>query len=206
MRCPRNLLILCMCAAVLVSGAAWLVTPSRQPACDGRSLTEWMAALGSSDTDEEPHAFAAIEAIGTNALPVIVPLLDTRDSAIQFRLLRLVQRAPFFHLQYTTAAEIRQKAKTALLLAGEESMRASIQDLIRLSRDKDPGVRLTAVELLSTFTWNETAPLPALEAAQADPDPRVRATAMQTVQWRRAIDRAVRRRRELSGARTSHSP
>lgn len=183
--------------AVVLFAVAWLVTPPDEPTCDGRRLTQWMSSLGNLDTDEEAHAIAAIEAIGTNALPVIVPVLGTRNSALQSQFLWLVQRVPFLPLHLTTPADRRQKAKIALFLAGEDSMRASISDLSRLSRDKDRGVRLTAVEVLAVFPSNENAQLPALEAALLDPDAQVRAAALQAVQCRRAVDREVRRLREL---------
>ena len=86
--------------------------------------------------------------------------------------------------------------------ADEESMGMSIPDLMRFSRDKDPGVRLAAVELLSGFPFNETALLPALESAQLDADARVRGAAVQAVQSRKAVDREVQRRRKLWPAGT----
>jgi HEAT repeat protein len=113
------------------------------------------------------------------------------------QLLRLGRNIPFLHLPFTTPAERRQKGKMALVLAGEESMKASIPELVRLSHDTDAGVRLTAIEALSGFASNETNNLPALEAAQADPDFRVRAAALQAVQLRRAVEREVERLRNL---------
>jgi hypothetical protein len=76
-------------------------------------------------------------------------------------------------------------------------MRASIPELVRLSGAKDPGVRLTAVELLSAFPINDTAPFAALKAAQADADPRVRAAAQQAVGIRRAVEQETQRLRQL---------
>ena len=183
----------------LVGVIAWQVLRLRsaEPTWDGRSLKRWIAALGNSDADEEAHAFAAIEAIGTNGLPIIIRLLGTRDSASGLQLLRLVQHVPLVHLQFSTPSERRQKAKVALFLAGGESMRTSIPDLMRLARDSDPGVRLTAVEALSAFPCNETSALAALETAQADTDSRVRTSAQQAVQSRKAVDREVQRLREL---------
>jgi hypothetical protein len=61
----------------------WLLTRPPEAAYDGRSLTQWTALLGSPATDEEAQAFAAIEAMGTNALPTIVRLLGSRDSALE---------------------------------------------------------------------------------------------------------------------------
>ncbi|MEI6392580.1 MAG: HEAT repeat domain-containing protein [Verrucomicrobiota bacterium] len=182
---------------MILLGFAWVVRPSGEPTSDGRTLTQWMAKLGSADGDENAHAFAAIERIGTNGVPFILPRLGARDSALQFQLLALVQRAPFLDLRFSTPSERRQKATVALILAGEEAMRKSMPDLIRLSRDKDSGVRLTAVELLSTFPFNDSDPLPALRAAQADPDARVRATAQQTAGSRNAVGQEVQRLRDL---------
>ena len=173
---------------MILLAAAWLIAPTGEPRCDGRSLNEWMAALGNTDQDEEAHAFAAIETIGTNGLRFILRRLSTQDSAWRFQVLAFIQRAPLLHIHFTAPSERRQRAKMALMLAGEASMRASIPELVRLSGDKDAGVRLTAVELLSAFPVNDTAPLGALKAAQADPDRRVRAAAEQAVGSRRAVE------------------
>ncbi len=183
-------------AALILLVAAWLISRTGEPMCDGRSLTKWMAALGSADQDEEARAFAAIETIGTNGLRFILPRLGTRDSAWRFQVVAFIQRAPLLHIHFTAPSERRQRAKMALMLAGEESMRASISELARLSGDKDAGVRLTAVELLSAFPINDTAPLAALKAAQADTDPRVRAAARQAVEIRGAVEQQAQRLRK----------
>jgi hypothetical protein len=193
---PRRIVI-CGVVATVLLGFGWIVLFPEEPKCDGRSLTYWIGALGASDADEEAHAFAAIEAIGTNGLASIIYSLGTRDSALQFQFLRLAQRIPFVHPHFTTPHVRRQKAKEALFLCGEDSLRASISDLVRLSCDKDPGVRLTAVEALSAFPFNEITPMPALRAAEQDPDSQVRAAARQAVASRRAVEKEVQRLREL---------
>ena len=155
-------------AAVCV--ALWAVMRPVEPSCDGRTLTQWMAVLGSSDSDEEAHAFAAIEAIGTNGLPIIIELLGRKDSA-----------------------EWRQRAKLAIILAGAEAQHASIPSLVRFSQHSDPDVRLKAVELLSGVISSEPAALPALEARQADADPNVQAAARQAVGTYKAVKEVVKR-------------
>ena len=199
----RKHILVRIAVAVLLLGFVWGITDPGEPTCDGRSLSQWMAGIGSADQDEEAHAFAAIEKIGTNGVRFILPRLGTRDSALRFQILAFIQRAPFLRIHFTTPKQRRQQAKLALILAGEESMRGSISDLIRLSRDKDPGVRLTAVEVLSAFPYNDTTPLPALRAAQADPDARVSAAAQEAVGSRAAVDREVQRLRK---ARPNKSP
>jgi hypothetical protein len=193
----RKRIAVCILAAVTAATAGVVFMSRSQPTCDSHTITYWIALLESRDADERAHAFAAIETIGTNGLPIILHFLGTRDSALKFRLLGLVERAPLLHLRFASATDIRQKAGVALILSGHESMRAGIPDLARLSRDSDLRVRLRAVEMLSVFPHNDAAPLPALEAARNDPDPRVRATARETVQSRRAVDREVRQARGL---------
>jgi HEAT repeat protein len=196
MLCRKYIAICILAAAAAVLAAVALVSPA-QPTCDGHTITHWIAALDSRDSDERVHAFAAIEKIGTNAPPTILRFLGTRDSALKFRLHSLLDRVPLFHLRLTSAADIRQKAGMALSISGQGSIRASIPALASLSRDLDPGVRLRAVEMLSLLPFDETAPLPALEAAQNDPDPRVRATVGEAVQSRKAVYRAVQQARGL---------
>ena len=112
------------------------------------------------------------------------------------RCLRFVQGIPFLPVRFTTAAKWRQRAKGAFILSGAGSQRASITALARLSRDADPGVRLTAVEILSQFVFTEPSSLPAVEAAQSDTDARVRTAAQQAVQSHRGVSNALERLRE----------
>jgi HEAT repeat protein len=147
---------------------AWLLMRPSQPVYDGRSLAEWMAVLGSSNTDEEAHAFAAIEAMGTNALPTIIQFLGRKDSA-----------------------DWRHKATIALLLSGSESQHASIPAIVRLSQTEDTGVRLTAVDALSQLMFSEAAAIPALEIAQTDSDAHVRAVAQEALQRLNGVKSAV---------------
>lgn len=178
-----------------VALASLLMRPS-QPTYDGRTLTHWIKVLGSSDSDEEAHAFAAIQSIGTNALPTILQLLESRDSTMKFRCLQVLGRVPFLNLRFETAAEWRQKAKLALVLAGAESQHKSIPALARMSRAADAGVRLTAVDCLSQLMFSEPEVLPSLEAAQSDADPKVCAVARDAVRRYRGVGDAVERLRE----------
>jgi HEAT repeat protein len=191
----RKRITICTLAAVVAAIAGVVLRSPSQPTCDGHTITHWIAVLDSRDADQKAHAFAAIEKIGTNALPTILHLLGTRDSGLKFRIRGLVERVPLLHLRFASAADVRLKAWMALAISGQESIRASIPELAGLLRDPDPGVRLRAVEMLSVLPFNDTAPLPALEAAQNDPAPQVRATAGQSVQSRRAVNRVVQQAR-----------
>jgi len=156
-----------------------------------------MGVLGSSDSDQEAHAFAAIEAIGTNGLPTIIQFLERRDSALKLRCIQIVECLPFLHLHLTTATEWRQKAKVALILSGAESQHESIPALARLSRHPSRGVRLTAVDALSLFMFTGPSCLPPLDAAQKDLDAKVRAVAHEAVGRSTGVSNAVKRLREL---------
>lgn len=178
---------------IAFTALAWLFMRPSQPTYDGETLTHWIAVLGSSDTDEEAHAFAAIQAIGTNGLPTILRLLESGDSGMKFRCLRLIGHVPFLNLRFDTAAEKRQKGKLALILAGEEAQHSSIPALAHLSRAADAGVRLTAVDCLSQFMFNEPEVLSALEAAQSDADAQVSTKARDAVRRHQGVGDAVQR-------------
>ena len=81
-------------AAVGCAFIIWLFARPPEPTYDNRRLSEWMTALGGSDSDEEAHAFAAIQAMGTNALPGVLRLLAMRDSSLSQRCAQFVQRIP----------------------------------------------------------------------------------------------------------------
>ncbi len=175
----------------------WQLTRPAQPEFDGKSLTHWIEKIGSSDIDEEAHAFAVIQSIGTNALPTIFQLLEKTDSAPKRWFLQFVGSIPVFQFSFKTAEEWRQAAKTALILTGEESRRMSIPVLVRLSKSSDSGVRMTAVDCLSQMMFTEPEILPVLKRAENDADVQVRTAAQNAMRRYRGVSNGVQRLIEM---------
>jgi HEAT repeat protein len=159
-----------------------------EPTHDGRSLTEWLARMDSLTLDEEAEAFAAIQSIGTNALPTIIALLGKKNGVMAECWRRLIESVPFVGVRFTPAEVWRRRARVALILVGEQGEQSvSISQILRLLRDDDAGVRLTAVEVLRNCMFNVESAIGALESAQTDPDNTVRKVAQDAVQTYRGV-------------------
>jgi hypothetical protein len=122
----------------------------------------------------------AINALGTNALPTVARHLGKKDSALKLNFNQLARRFPGAHLRPVATAREWRWAMTKLFSnSGEESRRAAILALSRLSQDPDTAVRTAAVDCLSLcyFTSQDPEVRRALEAAQSDTDALIRSKA-----------------------------
>jgi hypothetical protein len=78
---------------VLIAGVALCLLIFREPANEGRRLSEWVADLGSGRTPQQvAKAQKAVRTIGTNALPFLIKALRTRDSALKRTLIELSRK------------------------------------------------------------------------------------------------------------------
>jgi hypothetical protein len=84
----------------------------RQPAHEGKSLRRWLTQLkpryNSQDYSINAEVYRALQAIGTNAIPVLRMELRARDSKVKARIIRLLGRQSFF-LMMLAPAEVRRR-------------------------------------------------------------------------------------------------
>jgi HEAT repeat protein len=92
-RRPR---ILFVAALVVVCGLAAFRTWDRQPAFEGKKLSDWLIQYENSqdDNDERAAAEAAVRRLGTNALPYLVKWLRYEPSQSQRKLAGALSRLP----------------------------------------------------------------------------------------------------------------
>jgi len=72
----RKRLLLCLSVLVAVALALWQFWPSQKLSYEGKALKDWVLDLGENRWN--PKATAAIQALGTNALPALIDAVNQR--------------------------------------------------------------------------------------------------------------------------------
>ena len=67
----------------LVAIAAWLVLRSREPAYDGRSLTDWVQVYAADKNPYRPEYELAFHNFGTKGISVVIDTLARNDSSLR---------------------------------------------------------------------------------------------------------------------------
>jgi hypothetical protein len=117
----KRLRILCGIPLIgFVGGLVWCVLSSREPVLQGKPLNVWLDAYRKSlclreeegiDTAEEQHGQqAAIRQIGTNAVPHLLKMLQTKDSGIKSNAYLLIRKQSFIHPNPRTDIEYHNMA------------------------------------------------------------------------------------------------
>jgi len=77
--------------ALAAGGMVVMVLRPHQPSYNGKNLQEWLMRLElNGDTDRE--AVEAVQHIGTNAIPLLVKMMRSEDSAVKRKLLLVLRQ------------------------------------------------------------------------------------------------------------------
>jgi len=192
---------------VLAVGAVvYLNTTSADPRYDGMRLSGWLRDFDLTRLQLSSSAKEAVRQIGPAALPMIIGMLQRRDSYLKNRMMgNCVEfRALGFRLTSAYCYQVRAaaacqvlgpKAKAAIpaLIAvvqgGTPANRNAIEALVAIGPDammtlcggltnRAASCRAATIAALSEFGTNATGFLPALAAAVGDPDAMVRLKAV----------------------------
>jgi tetratricopeptide (TPR) repeat protein len=113
---------LCLIAAI----AASLGIYSREPSYQGKSLSYWLSRARRSGAlaydQKNPEAAqcrTAIRTIGTNAIPPLLRILRTKDSALKRAAIDLMERQHYINLPIQSFEEQKEQAEVGLYLLGE---------------------------------------------------------------------------------------
>jgi len=166
----RKLLFLYAVAlAAAAAWAAWFLLSQREPAYNGKSLSAWIDqryrylpnARDLPDLAKAEEAQDAIRQIGTNALPSLLAMVRTRDSAIKKRLLAFNQRQNILRVPLKPASYYHSRA-TYGFGALRSAARPAVPALIELLQDPDKEVRASAASCLALLGPNAREAVPAL--------------------------------------------
>jgi hypothetical protein len=81
-------------AFVLLAGAIFYASRSREPVYAGRTLRSWLNEFGNGYESIDTNAVAAIQAIGTNGLPVLLAELEHEEPSWRKSLRELTDELP----------------------------------------------------------------------------------------------------------------
>jgi len=128
----RHILIVTMLIAILGIAAWFVLRPDSEPIYKGKPLTYWL--------DERAEGSdAAVDQIGTNAIPTLLRLLNTHDSKLKLKLIQLAQKQHFINITLRPADFRRLEAKDALTRLGPLAQSA-MPDLLKIYREHRPGL------------------------------------------------------------------
>jgi HEAT repeat protein len=176
----RLWLSLALGGVLLLAGLVTLGHRSHLASYHGRSIASWALQLSAPEQPARDEASAAFQALGTNALPELVELLQTRDPFWQKPLLSLGAKLPgrlgrkiAAKTGLSRTATLRVAAARALGGLGAQA-EAATASLARAMSDPEPAVRGQAVTALCAIG---KAAVPDLALVLWDKDPGVRRAA-----------------------------
>src|SRR5262249_986498 len=106
-----------------VCSLLWLIIPPQEPSYQGVLLSSWLSRAAEKgfyqDDPEIVRCRDAIRAIGTNAVPMLLRILRTKDSALKRKAMDLVERQHFVKVPIRSDEEQKQNAEADFYLLGE---------------------------------------------------------------------------------------
>lgn len=102
--------------------ALWL---TREPAHQGRSLSQWLADLDDPSTATNVETRMALRQMADRAAVRLVPMLEAADSPLKLKLVELTQKQPFVVIRFTPASVKHKRAEAAFELMADRAMAAS---------------------------------------------------------------------------------
>ncbi|TAL04539.1 MAG: tetratricopeptide repeat protein [Verrucomicrobia bacterium] len=122
----KTLVVVAFLFAAVVAGLFWLLSPPKEPSYNGQPLSYWLTrnrevGFAGADTND-PMAIECREAIrhiGTNAIPVLLPMLRADDSAFRSKLVNLIESQHFINFDFSQAEEQNSKARDGFFCLGD---------------------------------------------------------------------------------------
>jgi hypothetical protein len=174
---------------VAVAGLAYLYSQrSGEPVYQGKPLTSWLEQYGTNHwsgnhRDLEQEAKAALQHIGTNAMPIYLQMMTARESLLRVKLLTLAQKpwlAPF-HItsvvEYRRQLDLRKTLGSYGFVALGAEAKPFVSALIALNNATDQRTRYLAIFALSRLGPAASEALPEMIECLNDPDMTIRCEA-----------------------------
>jgi len=200
-------------AALVLAGlfgavAVNCLTRPREPVYDGQPVSYWVRGLASIHVTHNAASNKAFQHIGTNALPVLIKMIRTKDSKVKLWLRHLYDKQSLVRHHFTVAeadrisaflgfSELGPLAKPAVpalidLLADEEisvdATRAlaaigseAVEPLISALTNRNPKIRFGAIAALGGMGSDARQAVPALSRSLRDEQITVRLAAAEAL-------------------------
>jgi len=187
---PRYGVGLVVLIIIFISIVIIKLLPSGEPRYHDRTLTQWLDDRTKRQNPFLTHpaplsaeAQQAIKSIGTNAVPILLEMVQAKDSAFKTRLNSALNRQRFIKFSSRPAVEQRAMAFAGFEILGENANSAA-PALASLTADPDAGVRYTALESLRRVTSDKSVLVPVLLHACRDSAPEIRFVASTDLHFR----------------------
>ena len=134
---PRLRIALILLLVAVLGGVVWGTRSQRVPVYQGKPLSFWLKGFELDDYPGKPSVNEAVEAVrdaGTNALPILLHMLQVRDSDWKQRLTRLAQRQHFIKVKYVSADTQNWAARLAFLAVNRGPANYAVPSLVEISR------------------------------------------------------------------------
>lgn len=176
MKRRHYIIIACLGIVVAVTGVfGWL--RSRPLLYDGKTIRAWAMLVAAPDPKVRDQVHAEFKRLGSNAVPVLIEMVQERDPALRsamwstaWRLPRSLRRMALKNVNWTNAIEVRVAAARSLAIVGPEADGA-LPALEGELHDPEVRVRLDVAAALAHIGRES---LPVLMRALQDADPEVR--------------------------------
>jgi PBS lyase HEAT-like repeat len=92
---------------VIAGGLSWEIWRTREPMYEGKPLSYWLdcyTPLNRTETSFQ-QAEHALQAIGTNAIPTLLRMLQKKDSPLKLRCVELLQKQHLIKVKWPLASE-----------------------------------------------------------------------------------------------------
>ncbi len=172
---------------VLAAGITWQVVRLREPGYKGIPLSLWLLQYGTNHFPVVqagplgPQAQTALRQIGTNAIPIYLRIITTRESPSKLWLMARVPNRWSARLHVRSAFDYRLLGAFGLIALGPDS-RSAIPTLIASVNDSNPDIRYAVgftLEALAPVAGNDL--LPFLKKCVEDPDVIVQSEAIRVL-------------------------
>lgn len=147
----RAIFVCAIVGVLVIAVAVGVLVSDREPVYKGKRLTQWLAemqAAGMNNRAKRNECRDAIYAIGTNAVPTLIRMVNCKDSPVKLKAIQFlgpkwserlkIRRAGYYYSKATFGfSSLREKAAPA------------VPALIDLLHNRDRGVQAAAAECLS---------------------------------------------------------
>jgi hypothetical protein len=163
--------------AATAAVALLMFWPATEPSYEGKPLSHWLeqyrlarhhGVLGQAQSEE------AVRAIGTNAFPVLIRMIQTHDSRLKQLLMNWSSKQTLFQLGFTPASELRYRAMIGYEILGPAAKSQVAELTAILTMAKVAEVRASTASALGNIGEEAKSAVPALLITAKDQDQRVR--------------------------------
>lgn len=167
-----NKIVLFLVVGLITAGAASAFFASEEPVYGDRRLSEWLEQLSHSEPRANQAAVDALNAMSESAVPHLIAMLRTRDSAVKEQIELVARLQPWFQVSFGNASSQRARAVKAFAVLGPAAVDA-IPALTEILNDSE-----NPKDVAETLAQIGPAAIPPLLEALHAEDPSVRCAAL----------------------------